>query len=131
MQAAGKAGARAGHPRTGPCLQGEMPSDELLLQTGRSAHLSLGLKAFFKAGVREKHHLCFECSWPPPDLSSAPLQEWSLDEGEDYFSPFISVIKCKRIRRKTVGFHPREARTRDWDLCVGESVEVRRSPTLA
>lgn len=103
----------------------------LLMSSFPQAGLHAYLWAFFKAGAGEKHHLYFECSWPPPDLSSAPLWEWSLDEGEDYLSPFISVIKCKMIRRKTQGFHPREASTGDWELHVGKSVEVRRSPILA
>lgn len=62
-------------------------------------------------------------------LAQAPLWEWNLDEGEDYLSPYISVIKCKRVRRKTLGFHPREARKGTGNF-VGKSVEVRRPPIL-
>lgn len=81
--------------------------------TGGSTQLSLVLKDFLQSRRWEKHHMWLGYSWLPPNLPSAYLQEWNLGVGKDHLSPFMSAVKCKRIREQILGFLPGETSTGD------------------
>lgn len=124
VQAAGKLGARAaleggvwlafcGSSRDWAASTRRNAFWQTSFLTGGSTQLSLVLKDFLQSRRWEKHHMWLGHSWLPPNLPSAYLQEWNLGLGNDHLSPFMSAIKCKRIREQTLGFHPRETSTGD------------------